>query len=1472
MRIIPILVAVCLVTVPTQAKYGGGSGAADDPYQIATAEDLILLGESPEDYDKHFILTADIDLAGHVFDKAVIAPDTDPNDQYSSFHGASFTGAFDGNDHTISHLTITGGGYLGLFGQLASSARVRDVGVVNVKVSGSAHYVGGLAGESGGQVTQCHSTGAVRGTYDLGGLVGKNYGAVTRSWSTGSVTGTPPWSGDIGGLAGENGGRIAQCYSTSAVSGGSPAGGLLGWNYRGTVSQCYSTGPVSSYGGGLVGTNYATVVYSVWDMETSGLARSDGGVGLTKAEMMDARMLGLNGFANDPNWVLDDGRDYPRLAWEGTPGVVIPEPKIDWLEGLGTAETPYRIDTAEQLILLGRAGALWDSHFVVGADIDLDPGLPGRCVFTQAVIPAFTGVFDGNDHTISHLTVTGGESVGLFGRLESGAQVKNLGVTDVNIVGSSAGALAGWNVGAVVTHCYSTGVVKGNYYIGGLVGSNWAPGTVTWCHSTAAASGFEYVGGLTGEYIGGLIGRNTGSVLNCYATGKVTGRGYAGGLLGDNSGNATQCYSTSAVSGSNFVGGLVGSNYSGDVTSCYSNGRVTGKNFVGGLAGYNYDGSITTSYSTGAVSGSNFVGGLVQTGWPGGVVTASFWDVQASGQATSDGGTGLTTAQMQTASTFLIWGTCESEGVWTIDEGKDYPRLRWENRSGEVIQPIRLSDFLTGAGTKDDPYMIYTAQDISLMALVVCDLDKHFKVMADIDMSGFDGKEGRPAFNIIASDLDTVKSGFQGTPFTGVFDGNGHTISHLTINGAGYLGLFGHMSGEVKDLGVVDVNIAGSGYYVGGLVGYNSGSVMRCYTTGLVAGRSYVGGLVGHSNGVIDNCYSLASANGDNYVGGLAGRSYGRITNCYSTGTVAGNDHFGGLLGYGGGSVSASFWDTQTSGQATSASGTGKTTGEMQMASTFLGWGCSPVVWTIDEGIDYPRIAWEGKPGKPLPSLADFVAGFGSQAEPYLICTGDELNIIGSFPSEWDKHFNLMADIDLSEYRGTSFKMIGLADNPFAGVFDGNDHTISNFSYSCSQTYNIGLFGYVSGPNSVIKNLKLTWADIDAGAGGVVGALVGYLEGGTIADCYIDGGSVSGGWEVGGLVGTSYQGTLTDCKSTATVSGNGSVGGLVGRNGWQSVMTQCSSTGTVSGGSSVGGLVGSNQGTITYCDSAGRVLGDWSVGGLVGTSGCSEDWWWCEEPGTISDSYSTAGVLGTSSNCGGLVGSNDAGEVARCYASGIVLGVSTVGGLAGWNGGNISSCYSTADVGGEKDVGGLVGLNSGGWLSPEAAIANCYSTGIVLGDEYVGGLVGDGDANDVVASMWDIETSGQGMSAGGTGKTTAEMQMASTFVNAGLPAAVGWDFVGETANGAEDIWAICEGVDYPRLAWEFVTGDFDADADTDFADFCILAEHWLSADGSFWCRRRSEAMATERGLGCDLTNDGSVNWQDLMVFAENWLR
>jgi len=96
-----IVLLLTLVSTAT-ARYSGGTGEPNDPYQIATAADLIALGETPGDYDKHFILTADIDLDPNLpgrklFDRAVISPDTDPNDEYCWFQGTPFAGVFDGS-------------------------------------------------------------------------------------------------------------------------------------------------------------------------------------------------------------------------------------------------------------------------------------------------------------------------------------------------------------------------------------------------------------------------------------------------------------------------------------------------------------------------------------------------------------------------------------------------------------------------------------------------------------------------------------------------------------------------------------------------------------------------------------------------------------------------------------------------------------------------------------------------------------------------------------------------------------------------------------------------------------------------------------------------------------------------------------------------------------------------------------------------------------------------------------------------------------------------------------------------------------------------------------------------------------------------------------------------------------------------------------------------------------------------------
>jgi hypothetical protein len=139
-----------------------------------------------------------------------------------------------------------------------------------------------------------------------------------------------------------------------------------------------------------------------------------------------------------------------------------------------------------------------------------------------------------------------------------------------------------------------------------------------------------------------------------------------------------------------------------------------------------------------------------------------------------------------------------------------------------------------------------------------------------------------------------------------------------------------------------------------------------------------------------------------------------------------------------------------TSGQLTSAGGTRKSTEEMQTASTFIAWACD-AFWTIDEGNDYPRLAWQNTPGDTIAGGL-LGGGNGTQADPYLIYTAEQLNIIGLLPCERDKHFKLMENIDLAGFSGTAFNIIGTESNPFTGVFDGNGHTISNLSYTATES------------------------------------------------------------------------------------------------------------------------------------------------------------------------------------------------------------------------------------------------------------------------------------------------------------------------------------------------------------------------------------------------------------------------------------
>ena len=394
--------------------------------------------------------------------------------------------------------------------------------------------------------------------------------------------------------------------------------------------------------------------------------------------------------SKDFSMVYDMLGGMSAWKWETETDV---DPDSKYGGGTGEPDDPYQIATADDLMLLGETTEDYDKHFILTADIDLDPNLPGRKIFDRAVIAPdmndtddnfqgirFTGVFDGDEHTISHLKISGESFLGLFGRLDSEAIISNLGLESVDVKGTGyeIGGLVGSNgigfgEGGLITNCYSIGTVNGESYIGGLVGFN--AGSITASYSIGAING--------GDHVGGLVGLNGWNEEGGYREGFIT-----------------NCYSNATVSGGYHIGGLAGKNCC-YITASYSMGVVNGVSYIGGLVGYS-DHIIETSYSTCTVSGEHYVGGLVGDGWNR-IVTNCFWDMETSDQDTSFGGTGKTTAEMQTASTFLEagWdfvGETENgtEDIWSICEGTNYPRFVWHIPVGDFVCPdgITMDDFL----------------------------------------------------------------------------------------------------------------------------------------------------------------------------------------------------------------------------------------------------------------------------------------------------------------------------------------------------------------------------------------------------------------------------------------------------------------------------------------------------------------------------------------------------------------------------------------------------------------------------------------------------------------------------------------------------------------------------------------------------------------------------------------------------------
>lgn len=952
------LIFVCAVAVsPVCKAYSGGDGSSTSPYEIADVNDLLELADTPGDYGACFVLTSDIDLSGQTFTTALIAPDTDSTSY--DFEGTAFTGTFDGAGHVIRHLTISAGdiNYVGLFGCLGVNGQIINLGVVDCSVDGYDN-VGGVAGNNSGLLDSCYVTGTVCGRSAIGGLAGyAENGAAVFCYAAGNVSG----SDSVGGLVGYNAfSTITSCYALGSVAGDEwYIGGLAGQNWNGTISRCYAAATVSGVRddiGGLVGDNIGDegrVNSCFWDVPQSGQTGSAGGKGLTTEQMKTLAIYRNAGWARH-GWVIHDGMDYPRLYRQGTGGTEIPAATIPF-SGQGTEAEPFLITTKEDFSMLSWYGGVLDKQIKLTADLNLTE----VALYPIGDLGPFTGVFDGSGYTISHAVIDQPENhyVGLFGTIGPGGLIRNLGVEEVSIHGGTyVGGLAGYSDAGTINACHVTGVVNGDRSTGGLIGENYE-GTVIGCYASADVNG-------TASAVGGLAGfSHDGTITSCYSTGNV---------------NVTGIYG--------YAGGLVGCKNFGTISCCYATGNVSVSGWkVGGLVGYSRYGTISSCYATGMVSVNSHSGGFVGD-QEGGLIFSSFWDTQASGINDGVGSLdpdpagilGRTTEQMKTQSTFADadWDYTETWQMFA----NDYPRLAWEVRvfvpnvtgltqpaaqsillaadltvgkirldysdtvaAGEIISQIPAAGATAPSGSKvmlsvslgeaaygegdgsaESPYQIRIAPEWRLLMTRPKDWNKHFVLVDDIDLS----------------EETVAPVGNDTTPFTGIFDGNNHTIHNVMIDEPEntHVGLFRHIGpgGQVKSLHLRNLYVRGE-EYVGGICGENEGMIRNCSVAGDIKGPDRhwgtvcYGGICGlNSAGGVVNCYSEADVQGDVGVGGVVGWSYyTTIERCWAKGSVSGTSRVGGLVGSNASYLSRCYSESNVSG-ATETGG-------------LVGWCCNEV-------------------------------------------------------------------------------------------------------------------------------------------------------------------------------------------------------------------------------------------------------------------------------------------------------------------------------------------------------------------------------------------------------------------------------------------------------------------------------------------------------------------------------------------------
>ncbi len=834
----------------------------------------------------------------------------------------------------------------------------------------------------------------------------------------------------------------------------------------------------------------------------------------------------------------------------------------------------------------------------------------------------FKGTFEGNNNYIAGINLTTSQAkAGFIGNNDG--TIKNLTIKDSNITGGNYTGVIGYSGGTIynlsVLNCNITG---GDYT--GIIGYGNNVEKVYFKNNKVI--GNNSVGSI-GQ---GQTVKNVITVDN-----EITGVNRVGGIAGYANKLTTAIVSNKVTSTGSTVGGVVGG--SASTSSVISSSIVTGVKEVAGLVGsggYRY--SITGLITGGTVTGTNdvdFIEGYKNGGYDAYMSDTYKIYLNETEKVISE--TDALYAKVidhEKMNNINIYNLIVDTWINGDDDGDGYYFDYEDGTDNIVIKDVStMISTLTGSGTEEDPYIINNVDDMK-SATLYSNQTKYFKLNSDIDFSNqhfysfasfngvFDGN------NHTLSNINTVY---------GVFTGNSGTIKNLIIDKANAYGkntvgiITNTNTGTIENIKITNSSLTGlgNGGGIGLIAGNNTGTITNVVTNNnVVEGVDNVGGIAGINNktittavsnntitctgtncgGIMGRVYNGCSASslisssniiGNKSVGGLVGDTrYGTsTTGLVIGGTLSGTSSVGKLVGYqySGGVSGLAFENVKRVINGVEDTAEDSTTIQTDFLNEINTYDIVVDTWingtTNNYYFDYDSLT-KVVSIKPSTTIASTLTGSGTEEDPYIINNVSDMKSATLYSNQ-TKYFKLNSDIDFSN-------QIYYVFSDFNGVFDGNNHTLSNIKLNTAYA---GLFRNNTG---TIKNLKINKAIVTGSSKNIYSGIITNTNSGTIENIEITNSSLTGLGSGGGigLIAGNNTGTITNVvTNNNVVKGVDNVGGIAGLNN-KTITTAVSNNTITCTGTNCGGIMGKvyNGCSATDLISSSNIIGNKSVGGLVG--------------------------------------------------------------------------------------------------------------------------------------------------------------------------------------------------------------------------------------------------------------------------------